>query len=259
MGGLVMGLAQIPFIINFFWSIKHGKKVNDNPWEATTLEWTAPSPPPHGNFVDTPSGLSRTLRIQPARARKDFTMQNEPVDRERTPASRSQPNQFSPNARHGNSLHSFRSSRYRALERKDRHLALSRLGSHALRRTFFRLHFSATWMRAPGMLAPWLLNVPVGTMNTAILIASSVTVVLAWAALKMRQLRAYWWYMLITILCGIIFLGGETRLRMAAEVRALRRLSLRRMRWRNMNSISATITCAEKGLAAAHRDLRSSA
>ena len=46
----VMGLAQIPFIINFFWSIKHGKKVNDNPWEATTLEWTAPRPPPHGNF-----------------------------------------------------------------------------------------------------------------------------------------------------------------------------------------------------------------
>ena len=41
----IMGLAQIPFIINFFWSIKHGEKVNDNPWEATTLEWTAPSPP----------------------------------------------------------------------------------------------------------------------------------------------------------------------------------------------------------------------
>jgi cytochrome c oxidase subunit 3 len=51
-----------------------------------------------------------------------------------------------------------------------------------------------------------LLNVPVGTMNTAILIASSVTVVLAWAALKMRRYNAYWWYMLITILCGIIFL-----------------------------------------------------
>jgi len=43
-------------------------------------------------------------------------------------------------------------------------------------------------------------------MNTAILIMSSVTVVLAWAALKMRPLRAYWWYMLATIMCGIIFL-----------------------------------------------------
>lgn len=58
----------------------------------------------------------------------------------------------------------------------------------------------------PGHWPHGLLNVPVGTMNTAILIASSVTVVLAWAALKMRRYRAYWWYMLITILCGVIFL-----------------------------------------------------
>jgi cytochrome c oxidase subunit 1 len=48
----VMGLAQIPFIINFFWSIKHGRKVtSDNPWDATTLEWQTPTPPPHGNFT----------------------------------------------------------------------------------------------------------------------------------------------------------------------------------------------------------------
>jgi len=58
----------------------------------------------------------------------------------------------------------------------------------------------------PGLWPHGLLNVPVGTMNTAILIASSVTVVLAWAALKMRNYRAYWWYMLATISCGVIFL-----------------------------------------------------
>ncbi len=48
----LMGLAQIPFIINFAFSWKYGRKVSDNPWEATTLEWHAPSPPPHGNFID---------------------------------------------------------------------------------------------------------------------------------------------------------------------------------------------------------------
>ena len=37
-----LGLAQIPFIINFFWSIKWGRKSLDNPWEATTLEWRRP-------------------------------------------------------------------------------------------------------------------------------------------------------------------------------------------------------------------------
>jgi cytochrome c oxidase subunit 3 len=59
---------------------------------------------------------------------------------------------------------------------------------------------------APGYWPHGFLNVPVGTMNTAILIASSVTVVLAWAALKMRQYTRYKVYMAITILCGIIFL-----------------------------------------------------
>ena len=43
----------------------------------------------------------------------------------------------------------------------------------------------------PGYWPTGLLNVPVGAMNTAILIASSVTVVLAWASLKMRNLSAY--------------------------------------------------------------------
>src|SRR5207249_9680780 len=57
-----------------------------------------------------------------------------------------------------------------------------------------------------GMWPHGLLNVPVGTMNTAILIASSVTVVLAWAALKMRQFAQYKLFMGITILCGVIFL-----------------------------------------------------
>ena len=59
----------------------------------------------------------------------------------------------------------------------------------------------------PGTWPHGLLNVPVGTANTAILIFSSVTVVLAWASLKMRQLARYKVYMAITIVCGVIFLG----------------------------------------------------
>ena len=49
-----LAVFQLPFIINFFWSIFFGKKVEENPWEATTLEWAAPSPPPHGNFTEVP-------------------------------------------------------------------------------------------------------------------------------------------------------------------------------------------------------------
>ncbi|MGH9341786.1 MAG: cytochrome c oxidase subunit I [Acidobacteriota bacterium] len=49
-----LAVAQIPFIVNFFVSIWAGRKVSDNPWQATTLEWAAPSPPPHGNFITLP-------------------------------------------------------------------------------------------------------------------------------------------------------------------------------------------------------------
>jgi cytochrome c oxidase subunit 3 len=58
----------------------------------------------------------------------------------------------------------------------------------------------------PGYWPHGFLNVPVGTFNTAVLIFSSVTVVLAWASLKMRQFNQYKIWMGITILCGLIFL-----------------------------------------------------
>ncbi|HYC22616.1 MAG TPA: cbb3-type cytochrome c oxidase subunit I [Candidatus Bathyarchaeia archaeon] len=50
----IIFIGQFPFIFNFFMSLRNGEKVGENPWEATTLEWACPSPPPHGNFVKTP-------------------------------------------------------------------------------------------------------------------------------------------------------------------------------------------------------------
>lgn len=53
---VALALFQIPFLINFAVSIRRGKRVSSNPWEATTLEWSAaPTPPvPHGNFPKIP-------------------------------------------------------------------------------------------------------------------------------------------------------------------------------------------------------------
>ena len=48
----LLALAQVPFFINFWMSAKWGRKAkSDNPWDATTLEWATPTPPPHGNFT----------------------------------------------------------------------------------------------------------------------------------------------------------------------------------------------------------------
>ena len=45
-----MVASQIIFATNFFWSIFFGRVAGRNPWNANGLEWTAPSPPGHGNF-----------------------------------------------------------------------------------------------------------------------------------------------------------------------------------------------------------------
>ena len=50
----VLFVGQIPFVINFFWSLRRGEVAGENPWNATTLEWACPSPPPHGNFATEP-------------------------------------------------------------------------------------------------------------------------------------------------------------------------------------------------------------
>jgi heme/copper-type cytochrome/quinol oxidase subunit 3 len=50
------------------------------------------------------------------------------------------------------------------------------------------------------------LNIPLATLNTVILISSSVTMVLAWAALARNDFKKFRLFMAITILCGFGFL-----------------------------------------------------
>jgi cytochrome c oxidase subunit 3 len=52
-----------------------------------------------------------------------------------------------------------------------------------------------------------MLNIPIGTFNTIVLITSSVTVVLGWAALQVGNFQRYKIYQAITILCALGFLG----------------------------------------------------
>src|SRR5437868_3642034 len=50
LAALATGAAQFVFVFNFFWSMFKGKMATANPWNSTSLEWTASSPPPPGNF-----------------------------------------------------------------------------------------------------------------------------------------------------------------------------------------------------------------
>jgi len=84
----LLAIAQIPFMINLFMSIKFGKKVtSDNPWNATTLEWATPTPPGHGNFLKEPVVYRGPYEYSVPGAPTDFSMQNEPDPETLQPAA----------------------------------------------------------------------------------------------------------------------------------------------------------------------------
>ena len=78
-GVFMTASIQLVFLINFFWSLFKGKRAGDNPWEATTLEWTVPSPPPHDNFAGIPPVVYRgAYEFSVPGAPDDFILQTEP-------------------------------------------------------------------------------------------------------------------------------------------------------------------------------------
>ena len=72
--------AQLIFVLNLFWSMFKGPKATDNPWEATTLEWTTATPPPHDNFGGhTPVVNHGPYEYSVPGAPRDYVMQTDPA------------------------------------------------------------------------------------------------------------------------------------------------------------------------------------
>jgi len=53
-GAFTLGISVLPMLINVIWSWSRGPKASGNPWNALTLEWTTPSPPPVENWAVLP-------------------------------------------------------------------------------------------------------------------------------------------------------------------------------------------------------------
>jgi cytochrome c oxidase subunit I len=81
-------VAQLPFILNFFKSIKWGQRVGSNPWQATTLEWAAATSPPlgHGNFEVLPVVYRGPYEYSVPGSPDDYLPQNSPVAEPAAPA-----------------------------------------------------------------------------------------------------------------------------------------------------------------------------
>ncbi len=76
---LVMLAVQPLFLWNFFYCMFKGEKATANPWNANTLEWQCPSPPPHGNFVTMPEVYRPPYEYSVPGREDDFWPQNSPT------------------------------------------------------------------------------------------------------------------------------------------------------------------------------------
>jgi cytochrome c oxidase subunit 1 len=79
---LIVAAAQLVFLFNMIWSLRHGERADSNPWHATTLEWQTPdTPPKHGNWgAKLPVVHRWAYDYSVPGAKQDFIPQNEPVD-----------------------------------------------------------------------------------------------------------------------------------------------------------------------------------
>ena len=85
---ILMGIAQFILIANFFISYFTGEKAGRNPWQANGLEWSAPSPPGHGNFDVLPVVYRGPYEYSsPLIDDRDYLMQTDPPPNRTTDAA----------------------------------------------------------------------------------------------------------------------------------------------------------------------------
>jgi cytochrome c oxidase subunit 1 len=75
----ILGASQLFFIYNFIASLAKGRRAERNPWLANSLEWSAASPPPHGNYETTPVVYRGAYEYSSPEVSEDWLPQNRQV------------------------------------------------------------------------------------------------------------------------------------------------------------------------------------
>ena len=79
-GAITLFIGQIPFVVNFFYSLWKGPRAERNPWQANTLEWTVDSPPHHPNFATPPRVYRDPYEFSVPGAAQDWIPQDAPPE-----------------------------------------------------------------------------------------------------------------------------------------------------------------------------------
>ncbi len=86
LSAFALGLSQLVFAYNFFYSLIAGPKAPDNPWHANSLEWSATtSPPPYFNFERLPTVYHAPYEYSVPGVATDYLPQTQPRPSEAGP------------------------------------------------------------------------------------------------------------------------------------------------------------------------------
>jgi cytochrome c oxidase subunit 1 len=79
--------TQMLFALNFIMSWFNGEKASDNPWKDNGVEWTTPSPPPHGNFPTVPIVYRGPYEFSSPLVEEDFLPQTRKLEGDQEPGA----------------------------------------------------------------------------------------------------------------------------------------------------------------------------
>ena len=187
----VLALAQIPFIFNFFWSLKHGSQGRGERLAGHDARVVGRRLAPRARQLQgAPDRVPRTLRVQ-----------------------RPGPHEgLRPAGREGLSVSDMEIP-YTVAARPDTGLNNGKIGIWLFLASEVMLFGAlfATYILLRTGAVEWphgshYLNIPLATLNTIVLISSSVTMVMAWASLKMDKFAKFRLYMAATVGFGFVFL-----------------------------------------------------
>jgi cytochrome c oxidase subunit I len=83
-GSFILGVGVIVTVINVLWSVRHGQRAGNDPWQGNTLEWFTPSPPPANNFDVVP----RVRSVEPMKdIRREVAAASVPAETVAQPAA----------------------------------------------------------------------------------------------------------------------------------------------------------------------------
>ena len=192
-GAYLLGFSVLVFLWNVFASLRAGRPAGDNPWNAWTLEWATPSPPPEHNFDLVP----------PVRGRRPLWDLAHPERPDPAPARLSGLGGRGPAPRPGDEA---------AAGSLPRLGMLCFIGTEAI--FFVMLILAYVYYHSAahtGLVAARVLDSGRAGINTVFLVASSATLWLGAKSLEQRRGGALIAWLAVTIILGALFLVGQGR------------------------------------------------